>query len=114
VDDILGAMQHVVFMGEQPPGESGRNPIADSLPDDPSMKSHYHQYEEVYHFISGRAVAWLGGEEHEIEPGDTILTGVLGSHGVFSIGDEPLRWLEVQVPRPPERDGIFWERDWLK
>jgi len=113
VDDIIGAMQHVVFMGQQPSGPKDEAAKMDAMQGDPAMKSHFHQYEEIYHFISGRALAYLGGDTHEIEPGDTILTGVLGSHAVISIGDEPLRWLETQVPRPPERDGIFWERDWM-
>ena len=113
VDDIIGAQQHVVFMGEQPRGEDGKNPIAESMPNNATARSHFHQFEEIYHFFSGRALASLGGDIHEIEPGDTILTGVGSSHGVFSIGDEPMRWIETMTPRPPERDALFWERDWL-
>jgi quercetin dioxygenase-like cupin family protein len=112
VEDTLGATHHVVFLVELPPAtEPGRS--IDPMQADPVAKTHFHQFEEVYHFISGQGLAYLAGERHVVNPGDTILAGVGGSHAVINIGSEPLRWLETQAPRPPERDALFWERDWL-
>lgn len=111
VEDTLGAVHHIVFLVQLPPAVDKGQAI-DAMQADPVAKMHYHQYEEVYHFLSGRGLAFLGDQRIEVGPGDTILAGVGGSHAVINIGDEPLFWLETQAPRPPERDSIFWERDW--
>lgn len=114
VEDTLGATHHVMFVAQLPPAPPSADKSSDAMEADPAAKAHFHQYEEVYHIVAGRGLAFLDGEKHIVGPGDTILAGVGGSHSVINAGDEPLRWIETQVPRPPERDGIFWERDWTR
>ena len=113
VDDALGAVQQITFIGQLPGAPASDSEIRDLMEADPVAKCHYHPYEEVYHFLSGRGLAYLDGRSYEIEAGDTILCATGGSHSVINTGPEPLRWLETQAPRPPEQYGMFWEKDWM-
>ncbi len=112
VQDTLGAVQHVTFLAQLPPAPADKRNVMDLMQADPVNKTHYHQYEEVYHFLQGRGLAYLDEESFEVGPGDTVLAGVGGSHAVVNIGDEPLCWIETMAPRPPEQHSMFWEKDW--
>ncbi|MET9819489.1 cupin domain-containing protein [Streptomyces sp. NPDC006355] len=112
VQDALGAVQHLTFLAQLPPTPADKRDAVDVMQANPVNKTHYHQYEEVYHFLQGRGLAHLDQESFEVGPGDTILAGVGGSHAVVNIGDEPLLWLETMTPRPPEQNSMFWEKDW--
>ena len=60
----------------------------------------------------GTGSASLGGEEHDVGPGDLLFLGVNASHGIRCTGDDPVRWIEVQSPKPPQSDAFFFEDDW--
>ncbi|MFO7937039.1 MAG: cupin domain-containing protein [Kiritimatiellia bacterium] len=61
------------------------------IPPGASLGTHTHENEdEIYIVISGTGLIEENGEWVPIEPGDSILTGHKGSHGVENNGDEPL------------------------
>jgi mannose-6-phosphate isomerase-like protein (cupin superfamily) len=61
-----------------------------------SIGMHAHEGEdEVFYILSGRGTAIDGGEEHEIGPGDAILTGNGASHSIENTGDADLEFMAV-------------------
>lgn len=103
VDDTIGARHHIVFFGQMMTGP-GTGPVP---------PAHWHPFEETYCFVQGRATAVLDGDEHDIGAGDVVFAGVNASHTFRPYGDEHLRWIETQVPRPPDQDSMFLEGQWL-
>ena len=104
VDELLGAHQHTHFMVEFGP----RNPDAQYATE------HYHPFEEAYYLVQGSAHGILDGDHVDIEAGDVVWTGVGGTHGFYTTSDVPMRWLEVQTPKPPVEDAIFFPKDWAR
>lgn len=102
VDEVLGAHHHTVFMVE----------FAPSTAEMPGAKEHFHPFEEAFFFVSGSARASLAGEERDVRAGDVLFLGVNASHGIRNTGGDPVRWIEVQAPKPPPSDGFFFEDDW--
>jgi quercetin dioxygenase-like cupin family protein len=102
VDEVLGAHHHTVFMVEFTPSTAKM----------PGAKEHFHPFEEAFFFLKGSARASLAGEEQDVGPGDVLFLGVNASHGIRNTGGEPVRWIEVQAPKPPPSDGFFFEDDW--
>lgn len=103
VDDTLGAKHHVMFVGQM---DSSKEQVGSVPP------PHYHAFEEMYYFISGTARGILEGVEHSIKPGTVAFAGVNATHGFIPTGDEPLRWIEVMAPRPPEQDSMMFVNQW--
>ena len=103
VDDVLGAHHHIMFMGQMAsdPGQA-----ADVPP------PHYHAFEEMYYFVSGTARGLLEGQEFPVSAGDVAFAGVNATHGFIPTSDEPLRWIEVMAPRPPEQDSMMFVNQW--
>ena len=104
VDDTIGARHHVVFLGQMLAGP-GTGPVP---------PAHWHPFEETYCFVQGRATAVLDGDEHDVGAGDVVFAGVNATHTFRPYGDDHLRWIETQVPRPPEQDSMFLEGQWLR
>jgi len=104
VDELLGARHHTLFMVEFAP--SGVPAL--------SAKEHYHPFEEMYFFMSGRALGSFDGERVPIADGDLVFAGVGASHGFTADGEEPVRWIEAQSPLPPAANGFFFRSDWEK
>jgi quercetin dioxygenase-like cupin family protein len=104
VDEVLGAHHHTLFMVEFTP----------STAKVPGAKQHFHPFEEAFFFLSGSARASLAGEEQDVGPGDVLFLGVNASHGIRNVGAEPVRWIEVQAPKPPPSDGFIFEEDWKR
>lgn len=102
VDEVLGARHHTLFMVEFTP----------STGEMPGAKEHFHPFEEAFFFVSGSARASLAGEEQDVRTGDLLFLGVNASHGIRNTGSDPVRWIEVQAPKPPPSDGFFFEDDW--
>jgi mannose-6-phosphate isomerase-like protein (cupin superfamily) len=75
-------------------------------------KEHYHPFEEIYFLLNGRALGTLDGADVPVEAGDLIWLGVDSTHGFVNEHDEPVRWLEVQSPVPPDSDAFFFPEDW--
>jgi len=103
VDDTIGARHHIMFVGQMASApEQAHN----------APPPHYHAFEEMYYFVSGAARGLLEGVEHPIAAGDVAFAGVNATHGFVPIGDDPLRWIEVMAPRPPEQDSMLFVNQW--
>src|SRR5205823_3851490 len=61
---------------------------------------HDHTFEESYLIVSGRVRATADGTSYDLGPGDVIWTGVGCIHSFENAGDQPVRWIETQAPRP--------------
>jgi mannose-6-phosphate isomerase-like protein (cupin superfamily) len=103
VDSTLGAYHHTAFVGQMAsdPARTGDVP-----------PPHYHAFEEMYYFISGTARGLLEGDEHPISAGDVAFAGVNATHGFTPTGYEPLRWIVVMAPVPPEQDSMMFVNQW--
>ncbi len=51
--------------------------------------------EEVYYILSGKGVVTDDGKEHQVGPGDAVLTGGGGSHSIRNSEEEPLDFVAV-------------------
>lgn len=102
VDELLGAEQHTLFMVEFGPSDPSKR----------FASEHYHPFEEAYYLLQGSAHGILEGEHVEVSAGDVIWTSVNATHGFQTTSDVPLRWIEVQAPKPPNNNGFFFLDDW--
>jgi len=98
IDRVLGAQHMNLFVVEFAPGGAGN--------------SHDHPFEEAYVFLSGSADALLDGERCVVNAGDAVWAGVGGVHAYFTRGDEPVRWIEVQMPQPPSQHAFRFAAQW--
>jgi mannose-6-phosphate isomerase-like protein (cupin superfamily) len=104
VDRLLGAQHHTLFMVEFAP-RAGRGQAA---------KEHYHPFEEIYFYLSGSAVGTLDGQQVTVGAGDLLWMSVDGTHGFVNNCDQPVRFLEVQSPVPPDAEAFFFPEDWQR
>ncbi|HSK23047.1 MAG TPA: cupin domain-containing protein [Egicoccus sp.] len=102
VDDVLGAIHHQLFMVQFVPS---------TLPGF-SGSAHFHAFEEAYLVVSGHGVVELEGERFDAGPGDLAWAGTGAMHAWTATGDEPLRFIELMVPRPPYTNMLFSEQTW--
>lgn len=100
VDRTLGAQHLNLFMVEFQPGGAGN--------------VHDHPFEETYFFLSGEADAQLNGERHVVRAGQAVWCGVGTTHGFFTRGAAPVRWLETQAPQPPAQQGFRFASGWQR
>ncbi len=98
VDHQLGAQHLTLFMVEFQPGGAGN--------------IHDHPFEETYFLLSGEAEAILDGKTYQVKAGDYIWTSVGGTHGFFNKGTVPVRWIETQMPQPPNQQGFRFPANW--
>ena len=76
------------------------------------IKRHDHAFEEGFFFLTGEIEAELDGEKHTLHAGDYCWSGVGSMHALSNEVDEPVRWLETQVPQPPSRYQARFIGDW--
>lgn len=98
IDRTLGAQHQTMFTVEFQPGGAGN--------------VHDHPFEESYFFVSGEADCELDGKKYVVRTGDVVWTSVGGTHGFFTKGDKPVRWIETQTPQPPGQQAFRFQRDW--
>ncbi|HSE98226.1 MAG TPA: cupin domain-containing protein [Blastocatellia bacterium] len=80
------------------------------LPPGCSVTPHHHnRLEEVYYILSGRGRMTVGGEQHEVGPGDAVFIPRGNRHTLENTGDEPIRLLLVCGPAFFFEDEIFDE-----
>ncbi|MGW5257689.1 cupin domain-containing protein [Streptomyces sp. NPDC004012] len=104
VDELLGARHHTMFVVEFVP--TGEPTL--------SANEHFHPFEEAYYFLSGQASGSFDGVRVPVAAGDLAFAGVGASHGFSAVGDESVRWIEVQAPLPPSSHAFTFHRDWTK
>ena len=76
------------------------------------IKEHDHAFEEGFFFISGEIDAVLDGKTYTLRAGDYCWSGVGSMHRFTNHSDQPVRWLETQVPQPPSRHQARFRSDW--
>ena len=59
------------------------------------LSLHRHAQAEVYHFLSGRGVVTIEGEEYAVRAGSTMFVPGSSEHGIRNTGEEPLRLFYV-------------------
>lgn len=101
VDDMIGAMQHTMFIVQFMPGATTR-PNGD----------HFHPFEEAYYFTHGSAIAHLEGGDLEVNAGDLVFAATNALHGYTMTGDVPTRWIEVQAPAPTNVGAVVFPAEW--
>lgn len=102
VDELIGSVQHTMFIVQfTPTGKPGG-----------AAREHFHPFEELYYLVAGAARTSFDGEHTDVEAGDLVFAPVGASHGFSPIGDEPVRWIEVQSPLPPTAHGFTFHSDW--
>jgi quercetin dioxygenase-like cupin family protein len=76
------------------------------------ISEHDHAFEEAFFFVSGEIEAVLDGTVHMLQAGDYCWSGVHSPHAFTNRSDQPVRWLETQVPQPPSRHQARFTADW--
>jgi quercetin dioxygenase-like cupin family protein len=76
------------------------------------IKRHDHAFEEGFFFLDGEIEAELDGETHTLRTGDFCWSGVASMHALTNRTEQPVRWLETQVPQPPSRYPARFVGDW--
>jgi quercetin dioxygenase-like cupin family protein len=104
VDDVLGAIHHTHFMVQFKPREE----------EGMSGSGHFHAFEEAYFLLRGTGETILEGEPFNVAAGDLVWVSTGCMHAWVNRGTEPLRFIELQAPRPPFSDMLFLERPWAE
>jgi quercetin dioxygenase-like cupin family protein len=78
------------------------------------IKRHDHAFEEAFFFLEGEIEAELDEEVHRLEAGDYCWSGVRSMHALANRAEQPVRWLETQVPQPPSRYQARFVADWRR
>ncbi len=73
---------------------------------------HDHAFEEAFFFLTGEIEASLDEERHTLVAGDFCWSGVGSMQALANRSNEPVRWLETQVPQPPSRYQARFVADW--
>ena len=102
VDDVLGAIHHTHFMIQFAPR------VEHGL----SGSAHFHDFEEAYFLLRGTGEVVLEGEKYEVSAGDLVWQSSGTMHGWVNRGTEPLRFIELQAPRPPYSNAVVFENSW--
>jgi quercetin dioxygenase-like cupin family protein len=76
------------------------------------IKEHDHPFEEAFLFVSGEIEAVLDGKTYTLGAGDYCWSGVGSMHSFANRGEQPVRWIETQVPQPPSRHQARFKGDW--
>jgi quercetin dioxygenase-like cupin family protein len=76
------------------------------------IKEHDHPFEEGFFFLTGEIEAVLDGRTYTLGRGDYCWSGVGSMHTFVNRREEPVRWLETQVPQPPTRHQARFKGEW--
>jgi mannose-6-phosphate isomerase-like protein (cupin superfamily) len=104
VDDVLGALHHTHFMVQFAPREE----------EGMSGSGHFHAFEEAYYLLRGSGETILEGERFNVSAGDLVWVSTGCMHAWVNRGSEPLRFIELQAPRPPFSNMLFLEGPWAE
>lgn len=98
IDRNAGASQFNLFVVQYVPGGL--------------IKEHDHPFEEAFFFVSGEMEAVLDGKIYTLRAGDYCWSAVGSMHAFTNRSNEPVRWIESQVPQPPNRHQARFREDW--
>jgi mannose-6-phosphate isomerase-like protein (cupin superfamily) len=73
---------------------------------------HDHPFEEAYLILEGDVDIVFDDKKYTLRTGDFAWTGVGSRHAFFPVEGRPVRWLEIQSPQPPARNGMRWHSRW--
>ncbi len=80
------------------------------LPAGAATDEHYHpRAEEIYYITHGTGRIRIGGEEHDVRPGDAIAIPPGSRHKLWNTGGETLRLLCCCAPAYEHGDTIITE-----
>jgi quercetin dioxygenase-like cupin family protein len=83
----------------------------DELAPSGTLAPHVHAYEESFYVVEGEAVLRVGDQAYRVGHGDFGVIKVGTVHGWRTLGDVPVRWLQMAAPQPKppgkERDTFF-------
>jgi quercetin dioxygenase-like cupin family protein len=77
-----------------------------------TIKEHDHPFEEGFFFLTGEIEAVLDGQTYTLRADDYCWSGVGSMHTFVNRREEPVRWLETQVPQPPVRHQARFKGEW--
>ncbi len=102
VDDVLGAIHHTHFMIQFAPREEAGL----------SGSAHFHDFEEAYFLLRGQGQVTLEDQTFDVSAGDLVWQTSGTLHGWVNRGSGPLRFIELQAPRPPFSNAVVFEKAW--
>ncbi|MFN8452873.1 MAG: cupin domain-containing protein, partial [Anaerolineae bacterium] len=65
-----------------------------------TIDPHIHAFEETFYILEGSVVVQIGDAAYLLKPGHFGLIGTGVKHAWRAVGDQPVRWLEMQSPQP--------------
>jgi len=78
---------------------------------DGTLSPHVHSYEEGFYVLTGQAIVTINEEAYLLGHGDFGAVKVGTPHAWRSVGQTPVRWLQMAAPQPKphgkERDTFF-------
>ena len=78
---------------------------------DGTLSPHVHSYEEGFYVLTGQAIVTINEEAYLLGHGDFGAIKVGTPHAWRSVGQAPVRWLQMAAPQPKphgkERDTFF-------
>ena len=93
-----GILKNTHFLDKEDATGAGRLFAKSILSPGSSIGYHTHKGDfEVYYILSGKALVNDNGEEHVLEPGDSILTKNGLSHSIENIGDVDLEYIALII-----------------
>jgi quercetin dioxygenase-like cupin family protein len=102
IDDVLGAIHHTNFMIQ----------FAPRVEEGQSGSGHYHGFEEAYLLVAGQGEATMEGQTFQVQAGDLVWGSTGAMHAWVNRGSEPLRFIEMQAPRPAFSNMCIFEQPW--
>ncbi len=64
------------------------------------VEPHVHSFEETFYILEGSLIAQIGEQVYALGPGHFGLIATGTRHGWRCVGNQPVRWLEMQAPQP--------------
>ena len=65
-----------------------------------TIESHVHAFEETFYILEGSVLVQIDGKAFALGPGHFGLVGTGKSHAFRALGNQSVRWLEMQAPQP--------------
>lgn len=91
-----GTLTNINFLDKEDSCGTGRLFVKTILTPGSSIGNHTHKGDfENYYILTGKALVNDNGEEHILEPGDSILCKNGDSHSIENVGDTDLEYIAL-------------------